>query len=784
MDNDQWNNQCDQRIDELVGKHVPLFQVNNLMLLNAILMLVVVGVGVYAPRYRHHPLIGFIFLGATTLFLPIVSYVASSTGNMVGCSSSLTDLHVIMSCTWGLRVVLVEIWTGLVLITGINTSPIVAADAREGRNSNPPTELFIKAFWLAYLTLSTPGSTYGLLADGAGNLRRVEAVGVVVQLFVIIFAKLLLKFSAFYKARRSFALGRSPRLVAGYMAQLQKLATTPRSHTDDENEQQLDNDAHANTPPALLVLGEDTMNVEEEPHGYSFTKNMVPHQQLGSGAPRTKLVTLQSVWRLPSEGNDMLLRSQHSKDLCFSFALFKLLRCRFANYTASEAGFADTRSFFRDMLLRGDEYERVFRLISDELSFIHDYYYSSLPISYSHHLFPVLSIALSLFTIGYSLYLAQFIIRAILEDNLGFMCLVWCETTAVRPGSNKATVSMGWSYDVGALGLVLAVLLLAETRDIVSYICSNWTKVAVICHYVNQPSSWQQSPAAQKRIGFLLECCRSKLVNSWVDKMNQCSILVLHPRKISIHARNLFRLPNQKNVKVPGAVKEAVFQALKCQTSEQVLEHIRPPSHPIPGENSESSVPVRGGRETAHTILVWHIATSVVEASRPPQPPERRHSIAAIHLSRYCAYLVAFCPELLPGDDVWCRKLYSDVKKDAGRVRAEPETTSHQQLVELLSADPNHEVLKIGARLGKQLTDSATGWEALARFWSEMALYVAPSENLEGHADAIARGGELITLLWTLLAHAGIVSRLDSAAAAAATTSAAAAAASAPADDV
>lgn len=42
-----------------------------------------------------------------------------------------------------------------------------------------------------------------------------------------------------------------------------------------------------------------------------------------------------------------------------------------------------------------------------------------------------------------------------------------------------------------------------------------------------------------------------------------------------------------------------------------------------------------------------------------------------------------------------------------------------------------------------------------------MILFVAPSESLDAHAEAIARGGELITLLWALLAHAGIVDRLQ-----------------------
>lgn len=109
------------------------------------------------------------------------------------------------------------------------------------------------------------------------------------------------------------------------------------------------------------------------------------------------------------------------------------------------------------------------------------------------------------------------------------------------------------------------------------------------------------------------------------------------------------------------------------------------------------------------------------------------------HLSRYCAYLVAYRPDLLPDDARWCESLYCDVKKDyANHVLSEtpPGVVEYQRLVQLLSADTNHEVLKDGARLGKQLVDSKTGWEALSRFWSEMILYVAPLENMEGHTEA------------------------------------------------
>ncbi|XP_037458783.1 uncharacterized protein LOC119329795 [Triticum dicoccoides] len=176
---------------------------------------------------------------------------------------------------------------------------------------------------------------------------------------------------------------------------------------------------------------------------------------------------------------------------------------------------------------------------------------------------------------------------------------------------------------------------------------------------------------------------------------------------------------------------------------------------------------VDGTKGIANTILVCHIATNILElrSAGSCQPPSD-HKTAAIHLSRYCAYLVANSPELLPEDDEWCKSLYKTVKKKAEHILAGVSTAEveYQQLVELMSASQNHEVLKDGAKLGQQLAElnqgeTSTAWELLAGFWSEMMLYIAPSDNIDGHSEAIARGGELITLIWALLAHLGIFSR-------------------------
>ncbi|RLM85057.1 hypothetical protein C2845_PM04G02170 [Panicum miliaceum] len=160
--------------------------------------------------------------------------------------------------------------------------------------------------------------------------------------------------------------------------------------------------------------------------------------------------------------------------------------------------------------------------------------------------------------------------------------------------------------------------------------------------------------------------------------------------------------------------------------------------------------------------------------------------ITATHLSRYCAYLMAWSPDLLPDDDEWSRSLYETVKKDAKRALAgraaqgslAPMAEFEQVAQLLLIVDSKYEVLKNGVRLGKQLVvvkGEERAWVVLAEFWSEMIPYIAPSDNIRGHLKAIARGGELITLLWAMLTHAGILSRRGDAGGGAAAGEAAAA---------
>ena len=68
--------------------------------------------------------------------------------------------------------------------------------------------------------------------------------------------------------------------------------------------------------------------------------------------------------------------------------------------------------YFWSLLLKDSEpADRVFRVIVDSLSFLHDYYYSSLPISYSKCWLPIVGILISLCSICYCVFVSVWMIH-------------------------------------------------------------------------------------------------------------------------------------------------------------------------------------------------------------------------------------------------------------------------------------------------------------------------------------------------------------------------------------
>ena len=175
---------------------------------------------------------------------------------------------------------------------------------------------------------------------------------------------------------------------------------------------------------------------------------------------------------------------------------------------------------------------------------------------------------------------------------------------------------------------------------------------------------------------------------------------------------------------------------------------------------------------------MWHVATRLAVLKRSQGAhgrvdgdndgdEESERVVVATRLSRYCAYLVALKPGLLPDHRVWTEELYEGVVEEVTRVlaRCAGPVVRYERAATCLAGSMNatlKKASKLGRQLVEELADEELTWKVLAEFWAELILYLAPSENATAQAKSLRSGGEFITVLWALLGHAGIVKRPES----------------------
>ncbi|XP_072149232.1 uncharacterized protein [Setaria viridis] len=164
-----------------------------------------------------------------------------------------------------------------------------------------------------------------------------------------------------------------------------------------------------------------------------------------------------------------------------------------------------------------------------------------------------------------------------------------------------------------------------------------------------------------------------------------------------------------------------------------------------------------------HKILVWHIGTTIAMDGHPV-PPTGDHRVAKT-LSDYCAYLVAFVPDMLPGHRYDTQRIFDAVVVEARKSITGCDSISsrcEKLVMAVLPSNSSCTILELGARLGRELrgvVPEEQRWKVLADFWAEFILFLAPSSNVEIHTETLAASGEFMTHLWALLTHAGILER-------------------------
>ncbi|CAM0874633.1 unnamed protein product [Alopecurus aequalis] len=210
-----------------------------------------------------------------------------------------------------------------------------------------------------------------------------------------------------------------------------------------------------------LVLGEDKRDMKVRTPSFK--------SELVSTHPE-ELITVERVWSHRDSGDKLLGEGSHDKfkDVCLSFALYKLLRRRFFDFPIPEAKNAAMRQLVSDAILdKNNDYERAFRVTEVELSFVQDFSYSKHAVVFASG-FPTQRLMLSLLMTSAATYLA-YAVRELPKA-----------IDAITAGDRPARITHG---ELVTRAMIL-IMVCRELWEIGVFVLSQWTKVVIICHYI------------------------------------------------------------------------------------------------------------------------------------------------------------------------------------------------------------------------------------------------------------------------------------------------------------
>ncbi|KQJ89235.1 hypothetical protein BRADI_4g24336v3 [Brachypodium distachyon] len=484
------------------------------------------------------------------------------------------------------------------------------------------------------------------------------------------------------------------------------------------------------------------------------------------------LITVARVWKCSDDAQDKLLgrgadRDSRFKDMCLSFALYKLLRHRFFDFPIPEANHPASRKLV-------------------EPSLFQDLSYSKHPVVFADG-FPTLRLMLSLLMTGAASYLA-YAVRGLPTA-----------TIAVTKGGYLARITHGGSVT----RFIILIMVCRELWEMGVYVLSQWTKVVIICHYIRLP----QSPTGwtpmlhrfvMEKVARIMFCLVRR--GRWHQNIRQHNLLMAARAKTT---RN--RRLRSRSVKLGINVQRVIFESLNQVVSEASAEDAKKkPSSALAqkrrnrllmsqhrkalGNNRQlqskiSDIYCALDSGETQRILVWHVATNLCQIklllkmkaresagvdlySLCPMAGLPEHYSTAVNLSNYCAYLAT--KALVPDNGIVTNKVFNAVCEEAAYTLSKCSTLGevHNALVAEMSA-PDHQqngpsIVKIGTELSMELmstyaVDGEDLWERLGRFWAGYLLNLSANTTAAKHQVHLQGQGELTTFLWALLSHAGFL---------------------------
>ncbi|WVZ53628.1 hypothetical protein U9M48_004541 [Paspalum notatum var. saurae] len=181
-------------------------------------------------------------------------------------------------------------------------------------------------------------------------------------------------------------------------------------------------------------------------------------------------------------------------------------------------------------------------------------------------------------------------------------------------------------------------------------------------------------------------------------------------------------------------------------------------------------------RDFDESLLMWHIATDLCISSESQVPTAHTGNWKDVSksLSEYMLYLLVMQPKVLVASAGVGQMAYQDTCAEARRlfrsatVHCDPYHQDAARMLlgtcttvapEIVKGGRSKSVLFPACIVAKELLklgDEEARCKLLARVWMEMLTYAAAKCKGTTHVHNLARGGELITVVWLLMTHMGI----------------------------
>ncbi|KAF8662245.1 hypothetical protein HU200_056447 [Digitaria exilis] len=699
------------------------------------------------------PKVRLFLTSALSLFLPVMSYLFSEAKNTTKNSSASAAIDL------SLRAGLILTWMLLVELLRKKVDEI------RMRGYSGTIQRAGRVAWLGSLVFF--------------NIKSAGRKAVFSILWILCATKVLQRIAFTEVGKRSYGHGKNARLISSYMSHM-LLEQEHHQAAGDEGDVLLKTCKY-------IVMGEEKLeDIEPTADGY---------KQLRQNGDT--IVTVGKVWEL--DDKDKFFSShqiQGLRSICLSFALFKLMRRRFEHLPAvTKEEARNSRNLILKGLYNKSQAEAVFQVLNDEVNFLSEYYHSVVPVVLASPFFLFVNYFLVNIVVAVLCFMTvilcgngdvRYALHSLHADNYtlqsGVAKIAICLLINATANSPSAFFSL---VDLSITVLLFIIFFYEEIWEFVVFLLSNWFMVSLLYNYINKPSWLKRSTfrGALFWAGFsIIMWLRSKMSHADL-RMKQFSMLNLRwPLKLPLLPT--FTSMAVHTVPVPTSVKESIMKYL-------VEEHGLTQENPLTnGKSSLRKYGIDASRlspsqqpswwdcmdgSVSEAILMWHIATIILEVKCPPPSNNKQQEASrrtAVSLSKYCAYLVAFHPELLPDNPEKTELVLENTKAELkGMLGCRQYFLSSQSArVDKIMMDKNNtgqegdhpnnsKVVQNGVELAGLLMDNNQRWEVLADVWTELIIYVAPSneeERVKGHEDALVQGGEFITVLWALTTHIGV----------------------------